>query len=370
MSRRRPDGTSGEARDLDRPTIYVNTRSLGAPLTGVQRYTREALARLGTGVVPIAPARGARGATGHLWEQLILPRLVRGGLLWSPANTGPVSLRRQVVTIHDLTPLDHPEWMSRRFAAWYAYMLPRLARRAARVITDSEFTRRRIVERLGVAGERVVAIPIGVDPSFRPEAVTGSGALRTRVDVPAGPYVLFVGSIEPRKNLPRLLEAWRKALPAMPGDVSLVIAGARGGEHIFARHSTGPLPDRVVLAGHVADELLPGLYAGAMAFAYPSLYEGFGLPPLEAMASGVPVLAGNGTAMPEVVADAGLLVDPLDVEAITDALVRLTTDAGLRETLRARGLDRARTFTWDRTAAAIREVLEQAVTELGVRARS
>ena len=147
--------------------------------------------------------------------------------------------------------------------------------------------------------------------------------------MPCRHYVLCVGSLEPRKNLPRLLQAWSRIQSEVPGNVWLVLTGKKGNERIFADAAgLSRLPPRVHLTGHVPDDVLPALYAGAIAFAYPSVYEGFGLPPLEAMAAGIPVLTGNQTSLPEVVGDAGVMVDPYDVDALADGLLRLLGNRG------------------------------------------
>ncbi|HYW03741.1 MAG TPA: glycosyltransferase family 1 protein [Gammaproteobacteria bacterium] len=338
--------------------IAVNARILERPLSGVQRYLTELLARFGDRLGSIRPARPLGSMGAHAWEQLVLPRRTRGALLWSPSNTGPLSVTRQVVTLHDVVPLEHPEWLNARFAAWYRFVTPRLARRVRGVIAISEFTRERLVTLTGVAPERVRVIPNGVDRRFFSTTPEQIERARAALALPASRYVLSLGSLEPRKNLGRLLRAWDAVQQDLPDDVWLVIAGAPGRSQVFRSIDLQEAPARVHLAGRVADELLPGLYAGAMAFAYPSLYEGFGLPPLEAMASGTPVLTGDRTALPEVVGDAGLLVDPEDVEAIGDGLVRLVLQPDLREDLAGRGLQRARRFSWEMTARETLQFLE------------
>ncbi|HPU78519.1 MAG TPA: glycosyltransferase family 1 protein, partial [Thermosynergistes sp.] len=167
-------------------------------------------------------------------------------------------------------------------------------------------------------------------------------------------------TIEPRKNLQRLLEAWCVICQKLPQDVWLVVAGAKGRESIFRDASFNDLPPKVYMAGHVPDEHLPALYSGALFFAYVSLYEGFGFPPLEAMACGTPVLTSNVTSIPEVVGDAALMVDPYDVEAIADGIKRLVEDSSLRAELSRRGIARAKMFTWDKTAELTWKVLEEA----------
>jgi glycosyltransferase involved in cell wall biosynthesis len=238
--------------------------------------------------------------------------------------------------------------------------LPRLARRARQIITGSEFVKERIVAHTGVGANKIVVVPYGVDSRFCPEAVRGVEEAISVLGLPSRHYILTVGSLEPRKNLARLFRAWAEAQVRMPEEIWLVVVGAAGNARIFGDTSVKALPARTFLAGHVEDRLLPALYAGAIAMAYPSTYEGFGLPPLEAMASGTSVLTGNRSSLPEVVLDSGLLVDPYNEAEIADGMYRLVTDKGLREDLRRRGLLRAKQFSWDRAARKILEILQNA----------
>ncbi len=338
--------------------LTVNGRFRTQRTTGVQRYAREITSRLSSLVDVLTPGEWNAGIRGHLWEQSVLPRLSRGGLLWSPCNTGPLSVRRQVVTIHDCAFADHPEAFSRMFASWYAWLIPRLARRARRIITVSRFSAQRLAELCDIDIDRIDVIYNGVSSHMCPAPVEAIAQLRQRSNLP-GRYVLSVGSIEPRKNLQRLLTAWQRLAPA---DVGLVLAG--GESAVFRGAGIDRLPPGVQLAGYVADEDLPTLYSGAEAFVYPSLYEGFGLTVLEAMACGAPVICSRTTSLPEVTgAEAAMLIDPLDVDDIASALGRLLADGQLQGKLRAQGLQRATQFSWDKAAAATAKVLKQAASQ-------
>jgi len=340
--------------------IVVNLRSQEASLTGVQRYSQELCARLQSEVETIRPCRPLHGVAGHVWEQAILP--VRAGrrLLWSPANTGPLTVERQVLTIHDAATLDHPEWFDTRFALWYRWMLPKLARRVRCLITVSEFSKRRLMAKTGVDESRIRVIPNGVSGRFYPRNEQDIEKVRYQLQIPTNQYLLTVGSIEPRKNLARLLEAWKFCADRLPTEVSLVIAGGRGHGHIFAATDLSNSLPRVCRTGFVRDEDLPALYSGALAMVYPSIYEGFGLPVLEAMAAGTAVIAGKSTALPELTGDAGILVDPYDSSAIAGAIERIVLDASLREELQRRGVERSKQFTWDKAAASTLSTLQHA----------
>lgn len=253
------------------------------------------------------------------------------------------------MTIHDMATLDHPEWFSPRFAAWYRFLIPRLARRVAHIIVVSESTKLRLLTHCRVDPDKVTVIHPGVDKRFNRCPADAVNAMRAALTIPDGvPYVLAVGSLEPRKNLGRLLLAWRKLLPSLRHAATLVLAGGKGKRSIFAGvPEFNELPDRVCLTGYVPEELLPALYSGASVFVFPSMYEGFGSPPLEAMACGTPVIAGNRTSLPEVIGDAGILVDPLDVDAIASAIANLLNNPANRERLASAALQRAAGFSWD-----------------------
>ena len=303
------------------------------------------------------------GITGHLWEQMVLPAIVKGNLLWSPSNIGPLTVARQVLTIHDLASLDHPEWFDRRFATWYRSIIPLLARRARRVITVSEYSKQRLVELTHIPESRVSAIPNGVNGRFRPKSANEIQQVRKKTGIPSTTYLLSLSSLEPRKNLKRLLEAWRLSASGLPNDAWLVIAGTHGKDNIFRTTSLEPIPSRVMFAGFVSDDDLPALYSGAVALVYPSIYEGFGLPALEAMATGTPPIVAKSTSLPEVVGDAGLLIDPLCVEDLAESIIRIVGDYDLRIKLSRRGIARAQEFTWERAAASTLRVLTEAAAE-------
>ncbi len=328
-------------------------------LTGQPRYTRELVDRLGDLVAPVAPARTLPGVQGHAWEQAVLPLRLGRRLLWSPSTSGPLAVRRQVVTVHDVAPLDHPEWFAPRFAQWYGFLVPRLVARCDHIITISEFCRQRIIDRCGIAEDRISVVPNGVGEHFAPRSAEDQQAARDAVGAPLGRYLMTLSSLEPRKNVAALLRAWSAVLPDLPDDVQLLVVGGAGASRVFGAVDLRALPPRVVVTGAVSDKHLPALLTAASGFVFLSLYEGFGLPPLEAMACGTPVLVADRTALPEVVGNAGLLVDPTDHDAVAAGLLRLVVADPEREQRVSSGRTRAAELSWDRAAAGVRAVLER-----------
>jgi glycosyltransferase involved in cell wall biosynthesis len=258
---------------------------------------------------------------------------------------------KRIVTIHDAFAYVHPE-MHNRFDNWrYRWHLPYAAGRADAVITNSQHSQSDLVLHLGLPADHVHVTPLGVDCSFTPVS-DGPG----RAAVLAGygikpPYLLYVGSINGRKNVARLFEAYARVRARHP-EVTLVVGGKRQWQtaEIDATFRRLDLGDNIHFTGYLDDADLPALYSAAAAFVFPSLYEGFGLPPLEAMACGTPVVTSNVSSLPEVTGEAALLVDPLDVAGLAAAIGRVIDDPALAATLRARGLARAQQFTWERAA--------------------
>jgi glycosyltransferase involved in cell wall biosynthesis len=339
----------------DGALVAINARAaVRSQIGGVERLAREMARRLPV-LRPdryrvLRPDPSLAHRAGHAWEQAVLP--LRAGdcaLIYSPANLAPLMGRRNVVVIHDAAALRHPAAYSAGYVAYQRQFLPRLARRARLVITVSEFSRGELVELLDAPPERITVIAEGVDERFSPSVDPGPAraALGLR-----GPYVLAVGTASGRKNVvalePVAAELWREG-------IEVVLAGSERG---YLRRGES----RLRRLGYVPEPLLPGLYAGALAVVTPSRYEGFGLPCLEAMAAGVPVVATRAGALPETVGDAGLLVDLDDPGALLHATRSAIADASLRARLTASGRDRAHRFTWERTAretdAAIGRVLE------------
>jgi glycosyltransferase involved in cell wall biosynthesis len=348
----------------DRHVVF-NGRFLDQDMTGVQRYAHDMLGGLGPRLQVVRPTISLSSIRGHLWEQLTLPRLCRGSLLWSPGNTGPLAHANQVVTVHDASTLDHPEWFSGKFAAWYRFLLPRLARRVRKIITVSEFSKERLLRGCGVTEDKIVVIPNALDPRFQPvpAGIQVEFRRKHRLD---RPYCLYVGSMEPRKNVATLLKAWAMLDKK---DCDLVLAGSAG--HVF-RTTT---PDRptpgVRFFGRVADEELPALLSAARCFIFPSLYEGFGFPPLEAMGCECPVVCSRATSLPEVCGPAFdpadpcstgavLYFDPLNVEEMAASIrIVLEMEPKTRLRLTQNGLARSRQFSLPRCADRTWSVLEE-----------
>ena len=344
--------------------IAVNIRNIHAPLTGVQRYTGEILARIQGAADTIDPGP-LPGMRGHAWEQFVLPLKLRGRLLWSPGNTGPLAVERQVVTIHDVSTLDYPRAMTARFARWYQFLLPRLARRVRRVITVSEFARDRIIARTGISAERISVIYNGVDHAhFRPGGEEELAEARKALNIPPGEYVLSVlSSFAEHKNPRRLLSAWQAAHRQLSDHCYLLVAGAHARKEIFGAAHLSDLPPRVRLLGYVDTRWLPALYGGAKAFVYVSNYDSFALPVLEAMACGAPVIVNHAAALPEIAGDAGVYVDGMEPAAIAAGIVRIVTDSSAQAEFRAHSLKRAAQFDWSTTATQTLEVLRRASGE-------
>ena len=257
------------------------------------------------------------------------------------AAVPPPGSKPLVVTVHDLGFHHHPEAYPPAGRAWHERSMRLTADEAALILVPSAATAADCGTLYGIEPDRIAVTPLGADPAPGDQAATHE--LLAGLGVP-GPFLLAVGTLEPRKNLPRLLAAFAEA--GLPGH-HLVVAGPSGwGETL------GEVPPRVVLAGRVPDPVLRGLYELADGLAYPSLYEGFGLPVVEAMAAGTPVLTSTTSSLPEVAGDAALLVDPADADAIAAGLHRLVTDQELRRRLRAAGPERAARFTWPACAEA------------------
>ena len=338
------------------------------PPTGVGRYTQElwrALEAVGIEVTPFAVSLRGRShrdikrwraparVIHELWRRWGRPGI--DGLVGDPDVVHgtnfvvPPTARPSVVTIHDVSYLRDDAFPG---APQWARLVPWSLERATRVITPSDAIARELVDLYDLDADRLDVTHEGVSPVFFGATPLSDGALASRGI--ARPFVLAAGTIEPRKNLGRLLEAW-SALAGERAGWTLVVAGPQGwGPGL-------PRSDNVVFTGWIGDETLPGLLAAADVFAYPSLYEGFGLPPLEAMAAGTACLVGNYSAAPEVVGDAALIVDSSDVSSLAEGLARLMGNEQTRRDLVLAGKGRAARFTWDRTAAATVAAYEKAI---------
>jgi glycosyltransferase involved in cell wall biosynthesis len=313
----------------------------------------------------------------RLWTHLRLSREMRSAppdVLFVPSHVLPVvHPRRCVVTVHDLGYHYYPEAHTLFQNAYLRWSTRYNARTATRVLADSDATRKDLLRYYGISEERIVVVYPGRDETLVPvEDPQTLRAVRARYGL-SEPYFLYVGTLHPRKNLVRLVNAFATLLRADrtgsgPADgrvdsasgPQLVLAGQKGWlyEEIFARVRKLNLEDSVILTGYVPDADLPALFGGALAFVFPSLYEGFGLPVLEAMACGTPVICSNVSSLPEVGGDAALLVDPLDTKALAEAMHQVSTDEGLRTTLVDRGYQQIKRFSWQRCANQVLQVLE------------
>lgn len=304
-----------------------------------------------------------------LWHRLNLPLPVdlltgRADLFHGPSFTLPPSFAPSLLTIHDLSFLHYPQGAHPALLAWLTKAVPRSLIRARHILADSESTRADLIELMGIGPERITVIGAGVDEHFQPvDDPTILDRIRAIYDLPDR-FILGVSTLEPRKNLTGLIAAFSQLVTAerQPAvtNLHLVIAGGKGWlyDAIFAAAEASPVRERIHFAGFVADEDLPTLYSLADLFAFPTHYEGFGIPVLEAMACGTPVVCANNSSLPEVAGDAALLVEATDTSALTDAMHRLLTDVSLREELIGRGFEQAKRFTWEGAARRLLRVYE------------
>ena len=360
-------------RAASMPELFINGRFALQRTTGVQRVAREIVAALDRRLqanqplppcslmlpaaadspalarLPIQRVWGSRHP--HVWEQIALPMATRSGMLVNLCGAAPVfAARPQACVLHDAAVFDHPHAYTSAFRVWYRWLFRRLALQGSRLITVSAFSRARLASVLNVPPSRFAVMPLAADHMHRCASDPSVLAAHGLTD---HPFLLAVGSANPTKRLGALLRAWT----ALGRDgARLVIVGSTQ-ETVFASDDWPAAVQGVVVLGSVGDNALKSLYGAAAGLVFPSVYEGFGLPPLEAMACGCPVAASRAASIPEVCGDAALLFEPENPTALKVAMASLLDDAGLREELRRRGTARAANFSWDASAAALLEAL-------------
>lgn len=358
--------------------LGLNGRFLSQRVTGVQRYARELVGALDAylernpqlagdlQVSLLAPPdstldlqlariviRRVGRLRGQLWEQLELPLHARGQVLLSLANTAPAFFGRQAVTIHDASVFVVPEAYSPAFRYWYRLLLPLLGRRAKCVCTTSEFSRAELVRRLGIADSKIRVVPCGHEHIL---ATPPQRSILQRHGLGERPYVLAVSSLSRHKNLEAVYAAIRLLQPI---GCDFVLAGPLN-PRVFGS-GLEDAPPGIIRLGYVSDGELRALYENAACFVYPSRYEGFGLPPLEAMACGCPVIVSRAASLPEVCGDAALYVDPDNPLELAAAIRRVLCEDGVGSDLRHRGRQRAKRWTWTRSAVEMLQAVREAL---------
>jgi glycosyltransferase involved in cell wall biosynthesis len=351
--------------------IAINGRFLTQGMTGVQRFATEIVAAAdalaAAGAWPAARVLhppGARDAGlrgfhaevvgkrgGQAWEQIDLPRALGGDFLINLGNTAPVVAgSRQAVVIHDAGAFDTPESYSFAFRSWYRLLQKRLARGGATLLTVSAFSRGRIAAALGVDEATIGVLPEGGEHVLR---IPADGAVLARHGLQTARYALVVGNPAAHKNLSAL-----SAAATVLGQHGLVLAVAGAADPAVFRAGGGVAAEAARVLGRVSDAELRALYENALCLIFPSRYEGFGLPPLEAMVCGCPVIAAHAGAVPEVCGPAALWFDPAQTSSLQEAVLRLIEEDGLRDGMRSAGLTQAAEFTWDRAARRLLSLIE------------
>jgi glycosyltransferase involved in cell wall biosynthesis len=353
--------------------LFINGRFLSQPLTGVQRYARELLRAIDVLLSDAGPWQGLRiiclvppcdikmpiwrhiesrrvGINrGNFWEQIDLPLFLQGRFLFSPANIGPWFYSNQAVTFHDASTFAMPGAYSRPFRLKYGLIFNRLVHTARIILTDSRFSQLELSHYLETPAERFLIIGLGGD-HFRD--IAPDLTVLERHNLEKKKYLLTVASQSPHKNFGRILQVANSLT-----DVEFVAAGGSF-KKVFKQSSFDSIPSNVHILGYVNDYELKALYENALGFIFPSLYEGFGLPVLEAMNSGCPVLSSNAASLSEVGGEAALYFDPCDVNNITTAIRTFLSDSSLQDKLRVKGLTHAQNYTWEKTARATLAALQ------------
>lgn len=337
------------------PKIVINARFLTQPITGVQRFAVEIckeLQKKNENIVFVCPSNILHKDiaqllkvkvigynTGHLWEKIDLPvylRLHGNPLLINLCNTSPLFYSNQIVTIHDMAVFENPSWFTKKFVLLYKFVYPLMVLNSKKVLTVSEFSRKEIQKYLNVKIDKIEVIYNSVDHC---RVFTGESQNKY------GKYILCVGSVEPRKNLKNLIKAFD--LASLPDDYNLVIVGGKNKLFNSLPLDDSPkLLDKVIFTGYVSDEELSYLYQHAKVFVYPSLYEGFGIPPLEAMFYGCPTIISNTSSLPEVCGDASLYINPYHTQSIVTQIEHLLSNKDTRDKLVADGYKQVLKYSW------------------------
>ncbi len=378
---------------MEKIKVAVNATLLHSKGAGLDRYTREILRQLskelhkgtlnmdfrvltpdislefewGDKIKPVSQlvslSMGTKGnACRLLWFQSLLPLLLlkeKIDVFYSPVHEGSINpFARQVITVHDLLPLKFPE-VYPRIKLYFKYVLPQVIKASSALIVISDATKRDLIEHYKLFNKPLYVVYNGVDHNkFRPLTMSEIEAVKRKYNLHS--YIFYLASeTRPYKNIDRLIEAYGNLRLS---DLDLVIAGSLNNldeKHLAGRLVKLRIHDRVRFLGYVPDEDLPGLYCGAEVFVFPSLYEGFGLPPLEAMTCGCPVVASNTSSLPEVCGDAAYYVDPYDIESIAEGVRAVVSDSDLKRSLRCKGIERAKMFTWEKTVKEILHVIDQ-----------
>ena len=338
--------------------LVINARFLTQNITGVQRFAIEIAKQLkilyGNDLIFVSPkniihkelakeldVKIIGNFTGHLWEQISLPKYLKqngNSLLLNLANTAPLLYANKIVTIHDLAFLHHPEWFSKKFTLVYNFLLPNIANHSKHILTVSQYVKDDISKSYKIEPNKIDIIYNSYSNMFK------------KLPFEKEDYVLAVGSIEPRKNLIALIDIFKKT------DMKLLIVGQKN--KVFSEFNLEKLPKNIIFTGYVDDKELVELYNKAKIFVYPSLFEGFGIPPLEAQACGTPVICSNVTSLPEVGGDSVLYCDPYDVNDIADKIMLLLEDKSLQNELIQKGYENLERFSWEKSAKKIIDIIE------------
>lgn len=328
----------------------INGRFAKLHITGIERYAREIVRQLPCDSYRlIEPRRALYGAQGMLWEQTVLAAKVSSSLLWSPANLGPIVTPNHVVTVHDLSVCTHPEWFARQITWAYRAIVPVLTQRALHILTDSSAMKADIVQMLGVDPMKISVVYPGVDL-----AALRCLAASVAPDVHS-PFVLAYAGSDPRKNVARSVAAWRILRRTHPG-LELHMFGAPSS--VFNCAGQVSETDGIRVLGYLSEQVLAAKYRDAALLLYPSLYEGFGLPPLEALAFGTPSVVSDIPIFHEILGPGAFFADPMSADAIAAAAEMALTDSGAREKVRSAGSEIVGRYTWQTAAASLRAIME------------
>ncbi len=347
-------------------SFVINAHFKKQQVTGVQRYALELLKEFDRMDVRYSfvepPEKVSPDSLRQLWMQVMMPfKLNQNSLLWSPTNTGPVYHKKQVLTLHDIADQLYPEWFSTKYVTWRRVILPRLLSNVRGIITVSEYSRQTILDRFPEASGKVKVIYNGVRTDhFYPRSPESAEKVKRKFNLQK-PFVVTVGSLDPRKNINGLLKAWNTLPSYIRSELDLVIAGAAADKFRFQIEEN--LDPSVRFLGYVDYEVLPDLYSSAEFFVYPSLFEGFGLPILEAMACKSPVITSCTTSLAEIASDSAYTVEPDKPEEIGKAIEKFYESEEIRETYAAKGYDKANMFTWSDSAQKTIDFLRNVADE-------